>query len=91
MNENNLRFGTRSARCAFDLHCQVGKMDESKCSVDDHAIASHEVRPYNGLCQILHYDEMICKGMFSNNKLNCGCCDVQHLFRFRTNVANSGM
>ena len=25
MNEDSLRFGTRFARCASDLHCQVGK------------------------------------------------------------------
>ena len=74
VSENNLKFGTRSARCVFDLHCQVGRMHESICSVDDHAVISHEVQPYNEPYQILHYDEMFGKDMVSNIKFKCGCC-----------------
>ena len=44
-------------------------MDESMCSVDDHAIMSHEVQPYIGSCQIAPYDKMFCKGMVFNIKV----------------------
>ena len=52
--------------CAFELHCQLGKMVGAMCSVDDHAIVSDEVPPYNGPCESLHYDQLFCKGMVDN-------------------------
>ena len=35
VNKDSLMFSTEIARSAFDLHCQVGKMAEAMCSVDD--------------------------------------------------------
>ena len=42
------------------------------CSVDDHTTVSHEVQPFIGICQVLHYDGMFCKDVASNIKF--GCC-----------------
>ena len=67
-------FGNPLARSAFDLPCQVWKMDEAMCSIDDHTVVSNEVQPYKMSRQILHYDKRICASVISDIKFECGCC-----------------
>ena len=75
MNKNRLVLGTCSARSVFGLHCQVWKMDEAMCSVDDHTVVSHEMLLYFGYCQSIHYDGLLCKIVIFNIKFKCGCCN----------------
>ena len=54
----------------FDLLCQMGKLDETMCSVDDNTIVSHKVQTYDGPCQNLHQDKMFCKEWSSMSNLS---------------------
>ena len=49
-------------------------MDESICGVNDHIVVSREVQSYNEPCQVVHYNEMICKSVFSDIKFKSGGC-----------------
>ena len=45
VNDASLKFSTRFACCASDLHCQVGKMHEVMCSVDNHSLCLLKCNP----------------------------------------------
>ena len=38
MIKDNLRFNARFGRSVFDLHCQVWKVDEAMCSINDFTV-----------------------------------------------------
>ena len=69
MNENKLRFSTCLAQCTFDLHCQMWKVDETVCGINDHTVMFVEVQTNDLSFQIFHHYEMFCKYVISNVKL----------------------
>ena len=62
-SEEWLGFCIFVARSAYGFHCQVAKMDEAMCSVQDTAVVSHEKQTYNWPGQNLHYGKVICNCM----------------------------
>ena len=43
VNEERLGVSTFFAGSALEMHCQVGKMNETICSVSDYSVMSHKV------------------------------------------------
>ena len=58
----------------LNLHCQVLKIYEAVCRVNDYTVVPHKMQPNFWPHLSLHYDKEFSKGIVSNFKCEGGCC-----------------